>query len=379
MRSPTLASALDRPDNGVPLLRLLLAATVVVSHAYAFGGFGMDPVQRWSSNRITGGSLAVALFFALSGILVTRSRVRTRSLPRFLWYRAVRIMPGFWACLVVVGFVLAPLAWWHDHGTLAGFLTSARGPVEYVRHDWLLELRHYDVSGLLYGPAFAGTCCAGFWDGSLWTLIYEAKCYVLLGAAGSLGLLRRRVVVLALCVALLALPYAVTPPVTGGEVWRHWWDARLVALATPFLCGAVCGLYADVIRLRREAAVVAGLVVLLGSYHGWPGPLGIAATVYLVCWAVHAVPAPRAVRRADLSYGLYVYAAPVQQLLVLYGARRLGVGLYAALGLAGGLLLATVSWYAVEKPALRLKRRRVPRPSVTLPLPARTLPAIATE
>lgn len=49
-------------------------------------------------------------FFILSGFLVTRSFLALDPLPRFIWHRFLRIMPGFWVCLLVTTFVVAPAA-----------------------------------------------------------------------------------------------------------------------------------------------------------------------------------------------------------------------------------------------------------------------------
>jgi peptidoglycan/LPS O-acetylase OafA/YrhL len=86
----------------------------------------------------------------------------------------------------------------------------------------------------------------------------------------------------------------------------------------------------------------------------------------------------------DVSYGTYIYAFPVQQVLACAGLSVLGVPLFAAVATALTLGLATLSWYGVEKPAMRLKnvlRRRgvvaapavppgAPRPAAAVVLPA---------
>ena len=61
----------------------------------------------------------------------------------------------------------------------------------------------------------------------------------------------------------------------------------------------------------------------------------------------------------DFSYGLYLYAFPVQQLLVFYYGEHLNGLLMFTISLILTLVLAIISWYLVEKPFLKLKPRRI--------------------
>ena len=78
-------------------------------------------------------------------------------------------------------------------------------------------------------------------------------------------------------------------------------------------------------------------------------------------------------RANDWSYGVYIYAFPTQQLLVLFGVERLGLVAYIVVATAVTYPLAALSWFLVEKRALRHKtvpwrRRAVVR---AVPPPAR--------
>ena len=57
----------------------------------------------------------------------------------------------------------------------------------------------------------------------------------------------------------------------------------------------------------------------------------------------------------DVSYGAYIYAFPVEQLLVVLGVHRLGYTAMFITALAVTLPLAWLSWTCVEQPAMRLK------------------------
>jgi len=62
----------------------------------------------------------------------------------------------------------------------------------------------------------------------------------------------------------------------------------------------------------------------------------------------------------DFSYGLYIYANPVRQMLAFIGALRFGVVVFFALSLVLALVLAVLSLHQIESPSMRLKIRTAP-------------------
>jgi peptidoglycan/LPS O-acetylase OafA/YrhL len=60
----------------------------------------------------------------------------------------------------------------------------------------------------------------------------------------------------------------------------------------------------------------------------------------------------------DFSYGLYVYAWPLQQLIIMYFEKHLTLGLLFLMTLLFVVPLAWLSWHYIEKPFLKLKKRR---------------------
>ena len=72
------------------------------------------------------------------------------------------------------------------------------------------------------------------------------------------------------------------------------------------------------------------------------------------------------IRRTDLSYGLYLYGWPAQQLAWMLPAGKSVAG-NIAIASAIAFACAVASWFLVERPALRLKRRFVARPPEASP------------
>lgn len=352
-----LLRTFDFRHNAIGFLRLAFAALVVLSHAYPLGGFGVDPLDRWSGGHEDLGNLAVAGFFVLSGFLIARSAERAHTFGRFLWHRFLRIFPAFWTCLLVTVVVFAPVVALLEGRDLARFGGDADPPLRYLAVNADLTMRQYGIAGLLrtvpYPRAF---------DGSLWTLRFEFGCYLVIGALAAASVVRGRKWLVAALTAVLFACYAVPVTIAGFTTARFPLDAiaqgnlRLVGeLVVYFFAGATAYVYRDRIVLTRPLGI-AGLIVALVALHFPIYPL-ITPVAFSAAalWLAADLPLRDVDRRMDLSYGLYIYAFPLQQIAVLCGLAGFGVLIYTAVPLAGALALACASWFAVERPALALK------------------------
>lgn len=366
-------------DNSLGLLRLLLASAVVVSHARILGFGRPEFGHAFSQGQTTLGTLAVYGFFFLSGILVTRSGNRL-PVGRFLWHRALRLLPGLWVCLMVTAFAVAPFLYWRQHGTTAGFWHHAQGPFDYLRANWAVGVGQWGISGVLDASGRKGLTYNGAFNGALWSLSYEVLCYLgvaLLALTGPLVRSRRTVLAVAGLLWAFVAGDAWTArlnvgPGTGG----HGGDLVIplmgpvsvnfvVYLAFAFALGALVEVYKERIPVSDPLAGLSAVVLASTLHYGYFFALGVPALCYLLLWL--AVRLPKQLRRIgaghDYSYGIYIYGFPVQQALAVLGGARWGFPAYLALSLGGALLAAILSWHLVERPALRLKdfrSRRAP-------------------
>ncbi len=341
---------LDLRNNSIGFLRFLFAATVIWSHAFGNGGFGYDPLARLNPNGATSGFLAVGGFFVLSGFLITRSYETVSSTGRFIWHRFLRIFPAFWVCLVVTAFGFAPLAFAYQHRTLLRYFAEVPSPWSYVASNALLGIHQDRIGTVLAHVPIPFTL-----NLSLWTLNPEFFCYLCIAAVGLTGALRSGPAVVA--AAALALLGGYT-----GLLWRYG-DIMVVQVLTLFVYFAF-GAFAYLIRDRIPMAASLALLcaaALLGTLTTRAfAPVAIPCIAYLTLFAAMRLPLRGFDRRMDLSYGLYIYAFPVQQLLAMYGINAFGFGPYflSALAIAG--VLAAASWFTIERPSLSLKHFALP-------------------
>ena len=144
--------------HGVEGLRGVAALAVLAYHVWLFGPLGHlalpGPAERVAADLRFG----LILFFVLSGFLLFRpfaaaaltgsSRPRTRA---YLTNRALRILPAYWAILLLVGFVL-------QSAVLDGRTTTIGGPpsLHLLLADMLL-VQDYDPGTLAtgIGPAWS--------------------------------------------------------------------------------------------------------------------------------------------------------------------------------------------------------------------------------
>ena len=359
MRPRSIAESFDPRRNALNFLRLLLASAVIVSHAIALGGFGDERIV----GNATLGDVAVDGFFGISGFLIARSATTTPSVARLLWKRFLRIYPGMWVCLIVVAFVIAPIGWAHEHPgvPLSGYLHSGGGPFAYLAGSFsavafLAIPRHVVLAPL---TAIAGSPSSvplpGSWSGQLWTIQWEIVCYGLLAAFAATRLIRRReaVLILGAAVWLLALVNYRHPGAVPG-----FWLAPL-RLVPDFMAGAALYLYADRVPDSKRLLALAGAIFAVGLLLPNPDSADILCgppIAYIAIWLGVRLPLTRLGRRTDLSYGVYIYGFPVQQLLAVYGVQHWGYAPYLALAIT--YVLALLSWRGVEAPAMRLRERR---------------------
>ncbi|MBO1756228.1 acyltransferase [Allobranchiibius sp. CTAmp26] len=352
----SLSARLAGRDNALNFVRLLLAVSVMVSHLWPTAGLH----GQWVFDGDGIGGWAVDGFFVLSGYLIMGSRMRL-SLRAYFARRALRILPGFWVCLIVVAFVFAPLAAWRE-----GVAWSPTSATTYVGRNLALWIDQWGVDHTLTHTPYQVT-----WDSPLWTLAYEFLAYIGAGLVLSVALARRRPVWTTgalLVLASLSVPAAFGPLHITTSFWIH-----LLRLGTFF----VAGMFLRSIAHRVPANAVLGIgslaaVFVIGSL-GFASHWTALPLAYFLLW-VGAVLPVRIGARNDVSYGMYVYGFPVQQLGAVLGLATWPPVLNLVTCVAVTVPIAWASWRVVERPALRLVRTR-PTPSEPAGLRRQPVPA----
>jgi peptidoglycan/LPS O-acetylase OafA/YrhL len=335
--------------NNFDSLRLLGAFLVLIGHSYALTG-RFDTPELWTDPISVVG---LRIFFSISGFLIAVSWSSDPNLLRYLSKRCLRIFPALIVAVLLTVFFLGPIV---TSLTVGDYFSS---PVTWSYLSNIL-LRPVDVlPGVFITTPFGGNV-----NVSLWSLPAEFACYLMVPLVGLLPSRVRAAAFLALGVGsgLLAGALVAGPPIV-------FWGTNLSQAASVwvfFLIGAAIGQAKDVVPLRLDfaaflfigASVVAAVEPIVANYLSWfvlpycVLAIGNASTPVL----------RRAGRFGDLSYGIYLYAFPVQQSVVLF-LPELNQATSVCLVSVICIALAFTSWHLVEKQALKLKPRSKRTPS----------------
>jgi peptidoglycan/LPS O-acetylase OafA/YrhL len=378
-RLPAL-SAHDQP--ALDALRAIAALAVVVTHvSFQTGAVGQGLAGAVAARLDSG----VAVFFVLSGYLLTSPYIKAAnarkpapSPRRYLWHRALRILPAYWvACVAALLFVP------QNRNVPPGTVTRNLALIQIYRPGDLLQ-------------GFTQT----------WSLATEAAFYVLLpllaaamvrslrrGRIGSVTVLTALLIAVNVTFIVIAQStHLLDRSVTGFWLpsftsWFaagmalaaiRWGDHRLLvatrsrlnaAAAAPLACWtiAACSLLVASTPLAGprafEAVPTAGQAVAKNLLYL---VLAVSLTIPLAFGQNHRTRFVRWLSSTtwrffgEISYGVFLWHLIVLAAVMAILKVRLFTGDFVPVLLVtlwGSVLLATASLFLIERPALRLRNR----------------------
>jgi peptidoglycan/LPS O-acetylase OafA/YrhL len=341
MTAPSIAQAWAGQRNNFNLMRLVAAWMVIYGHAHAVTGIAGNDAIAWLTQLRGAGAVAVDMFFAISGFLIAASLERN-SVRGYLVSRGLRILPALVACVALTTLVLGPLL------TTAADYWRQQQTWDYLLVNASLLLSRFHLPGVFESHPLDVV------NGSLWTLPNEARLYLLLLLAACLGLLAPRRYTPLWALAMLA----------GYALARHYWPLpdhiqKYGECTAFFITGTLLWVNRARIRLSGWAvlALVAGFIALRGT--AWSHLPYFGLLTYGTLWlGLRLRGRLPIIRRTDMSYGLYLYGWPAQQLAWMLPIGKTIAG-NIVIATAIALACAALSWFLVERPALRLRKRFV--------------------
>jgi peptidoglycan/LPS O-acetylase OafA/YrhL len=276
----------------------------------------------------------------MSGFLVTKSFDERRNIFLFAEARFLRIVPALAGvalfCVLIVGpcYTSLPLAdfFWNSH------------TFRFLYTHMTVHRIEIELPGVFTRNIFPNAV-----NGSLWTLAYEISMYKWVAFLGLISVIRRRFTFSILFIAWVLICLFVPPAYLVHNI-------QMRSLSFAFFSGAFFYVNRESIPLTLPGLL--GLLAVAASLYSteYYGFAVEAALAYGSLWFAYIPSGPIRLynKVEDYSYGLYVYAFPVQQSIA---ATIKGIGPISMffIALVVALFLAFLSWHFIEKPTLRLK------------------------
>ncbi len=344
MVSKKLGDSLSTRENNFDFIRLIAALAVIFSHSYDLtSNYFKEPLRLFSNNENSIGEVAVALFFITSGFLITQSYTRTSSISKYFYSRFLRIYPGLICVVLCTVFIIGPLL------TQLSFYDYFS---DIKTLKYLFNLTSLKISFHLPGVFAQNPFPMDALNGSLWSLPYELLCYIVVALIGSL-IERKYLVVFILTIISFLFLALMTP-------------AKLLIYGMYFLYGAMVYIYRYKINLNLSVFVLLSTILIINLGYNPSSILKNVVNGFCLSYIVMFLAIIKSAslnnfsRYGDFSYGLYVWAFPVQQLIEFY----YGLGHFQNFLISSVItfLLAYISWHFIEKRFLRLKDKPIFNP-----------------
>ena len=345
----------NKRDNSLNLLRLIFAILVLVGHGYFIPNFEYNLPQP-VIYLIT---LAVPLFFVVSGYVITGSAIKN-SFKTFLIKRFARIYPGYFVSSVMVVLLFAPITYALIHH---GFDINSYFSLNPSPIDYLLNCMVFDI--LTPIGNILTTIQVNGWNTSTWTLFYEILCYLLIGIVmfllKKLKLKNYTKIIIFLYLFMIfcsfIIPRPENPPANFVEEIAYF-----INFSAIFLGGSILYLIKDKLVFNKKYLILSlifCIIIMTLLNNGFATEICAIPMTYIVLYLAINLKSPKFIQKNDISYGIYIYSWPIQIVLTCYYKLynpNMNVLEFGIISLIIAMAFGLFSWYVVEKPILNKVR-----------------------
>jgi peptidoglycan/LPS O-acetylase OafA/YrhL len=341
-------------SNNFHFIRFLAASLVIVGHVYPLNG-RQDIIEQWSLGLFPSGHIAVCIFFVISGYCVLHSRIHSPSSFSYLMKRVLRVFPGLLIALVFTAFIVGAFT---TDLSFSDYLINGK---TYLFFD---NLKLYPSTHVTLPGVFEQNIHSGA-NGSLWTLAYEFTMYIFVVVAVFLFRSKWQWFLLAFCVFFGAF-CIYFEFLQGNRILPilHLDLFHLIDFGIYFALGMIFYVYRHLIVLNGRWALAAFGAWMLIYLIADAGYLPLAAIMWVRYFSLSYIvmylafikgPLNHFGDRGDYSYGIYIYAYPIQQMIISFWGNEMSPFQQILLAFTLVLPLAWFSWHIIEKPALKFK------------------------
>ncbi len=332
----------NKYNNNLDFLRFIFASFVIISHSYfLLDLWNLEPLFLLTDFMVFS-SLGVYGFFIISGYLIQQSLARSKSIKHFVTNRIKRIVPGLWTVIILSFFVLGP---WQTELGIGAYFTNMESWKYLFSNAFLLPLMPTLPEVFNENPFGRAV------NGSLWTLRYEFLFYALIIFLFNNKENQKKILLGFVWLGSFIMYFALRNgnlnfPIPGQS---HLMNFSL--LINLFSAGSLLSLFEGwIMKYRVWIFCISSFLFIFGLYFFQSNVVFVIVYPFLTMsfGKMYFSFLHFSKYIGDISYGTYIYAFPIQQILIAEFSIRDPIEL-----LCYSLLLSWVfgylSWQFIEK------------------------------
>lgn len=343
MKNYSIQSVLDGRKNNFDFIRFIASSIVIYAHSYnlSWATSQKDVLYIFSDGQFTLNKMAVAIFFFISGFLITQSMERSGNLFTYLRNRILRIIPGLAVVLLITTFIVGPLV---TTLTLHDYFYNEQ-TFTYLKSIFL-HPTYFFLPGV-----FESNPAKGEVNGALWTLEFEFFCYIIVALLWLFKLLNRYTF------PILLAGYFIASHIPSVVNSSYFMSESAFELVKYFAVGMLFYLFRKHIILNRYVAIGCATVLIIAAGVGYYQFAFTFLGCYLVMYFAF-LPTQKVYKfasKGDFSYGMYIYGFLIEQMVVKALGSHVNPPLVFVISYPLAIMVAALSWHLIEKRALTLK------------------------
>lgn len=305
---------LNNRNNSLNFLRLIFATFVLIMHSFYMLSSNMWDHLPYCVCYVV--SLAVPMFFVVSGYLITASAMKN-DFKTYFKKRLARIYPAYFLCIVLIVVFFAPAVFFVANGyfNLFDYICQADSPVKFFIYNLPLIYIKPNIGHTL---SFIGL---DHWNGSTWTIIFEFCCYIgmilIVFLLTKIKIKKNNFPKLIFGIYLLLILFSLFyPKVDNLPIEKFNWIVYGAYFFSIFLGGSFVYLIKDKIEFSSIKIMLASFIfcifvmAFLPSY--WAIEISAIPMTYIILSLSMMIKSPKFIQKNDISYGVYLYAWPTQ-------------------------------------------------------------------
>lgn len=360
-KEEVLENRYDRKSNTFDYIRIIFAIFVILSHAYPifFGMSAHGPITQNILRTETLGGIAVIGFLLISGFMTTQSIMHSKNNKEFLFKRILRIFPPLIIMLLITIFVIGPMAY---QGDKANYYNESVTNY-FTKNVNILGNTSYTIDGVFTNNPYPAAI-----NGSIWVLKHEFMAYLVLIVCALCGLLKERKYTLGITILLVIL-YVFGFNAKLNVNWLANFGVfnelnEFIKILTYFFIGSTIYLYKDKIKMSFKLFVMALIILLFGISINLTKYVLIIAMPYLLIYlgTIRISKKKDILKKiGDFTYAMFIYAFPIQQLIVFYWKDKINIWQFMALSVGITTIISIIMTLLVDNNVKKFKKFIIPK------------------